>query len=149
MIRNIPNKYTKTLMLQKIDEHFQGQYNFFYLPIDFKVVVSADQNQCNMGYAFLNFVHSKHVKPFYKDMNNKKWEKFNSEKVCNITYGRIQGLETLISHLNNSNVMTQPVSDGPDIKESYRPYIAAGAAAENAKVQAHAEKHGRGRRFKE
>lgn len=75
-----------------------------------KYPCSLTQNQCNMGYAFLNFVHSKHVKPFYKEMNNKKWEKFNSEKVCNITYGRIQGLDTLISHLNNSNVMTQPVT---------------------------------------
>ena len=37
MIKNIPNKYTQKMLLQKIDEMHRMQYNFFYLPIDFKV----------------------------------------------------------------------------------------------------------------
>ena len=37
MVRHIPNKYTKQLLLQAIDERFEGTYDFFYLPIDFKV----------------------------------------------------------------------------------------------------------------
>ena len=49
MIRNIPNKYTQDLMLERVDRHFVKQYDFFYLPIDFK-------NKCNVGYAFINCV---------------------------------------------------------------------------------------------
>lgn len=37
MIKNIPNKYNQSLMLEKLDSNFKGTYDFFYLPIDFKV----------------------------------------------------------------------------------------------------------------
>lgn len=37
MVKNIPNKYTQKMLLQTIDKHLHGQYDFFYLPIDFKV----------------------------------------------------------------------------------------------------------------
>ena len=37
MIRNIPNKYTQKMLLSKVDECHKGLYDFFYLPIDFKV----------------------------------------------------------------------------------------------------------------
>jgi hypothetical protein len=34
MLRNIPNKYTQSTLLQAIDEKgFRGLYNFFYLPV--------------------------------------------------------------------------------------------------------------------
>lgn len=37
MIRNIPNKYDQSLMLQKLNSKFRSAFDFFYLPIDFKV----------------------------------------------------------------------------------------------------------------
>ena len=37
MMKNIPNKYTQIMILKKIDENHKKQYDFFYLPIDFKV----------------------------------------------------------------------------------------------------------------
>jgi hypothetical protein len=37
MIRNIPNKYSQTELLAAVNEHNEGKYDFFYLPIDFNV----------------------------------------------------------------------------------------------------------------
>ena len=100
MVRNIPNKYTQDLMLERIDRKFKGYYDFFYLPIDFK-------NKCNVGYAFINFLDIKAIIEFYLEFNNTKWERFNSEKICAIKYARIQGREALIKHFQNSSVMNQ------------------------------------------
>lgn len=102
MVRNIPNKYTKELMLETLDEEFKGAYDFFYLPIDFK-------NNCNVGYAFINFKDLKYIEPFYKRFNNKKWAIFNSEKICSIKYARIQGKEECERHFRDSSLMKQPV----------------------------------------
>eukprot|EP00826_Nyctotherus_ovalis_P061235 TRINITY_DN8695_c0_g1_i4.p2 TRINITY_DN8695_c0_g1~~TRINITY_DN8695_c0_g1_i4.p2 ORF type:complete len:199 (+),score=27.69 TRINITY_DN8695_c0_g1_i4:665-1261(+) len=38
MIKNIPNKYTQAMLLHKVDVSHNMQYNFFYLPIDPRVV---------------------------------------------------------------------------------------------------------------
>jgi len=103
MIRNIPNKYTKELMLETIDAYFHDAYDFFYLPIDFK-------NNCNVGYAFINFKDLKHIEPFYKRFDKKKWAVFNSEKICSIKYARIQGKEECEKHFRDSSLMKQTVS---------------------------------------
>jgi len=39
MIKNIPNKYTQSMLLQKINTSHHMQYNYFYLPIDLKVIL--------------------------------------------------------------------------------------------------------------
>ncbi|OIW21367.1 hypothetical protein TanjilG_02424 [Lupinus angustifolius] len=120
MIKNIPNKYTSKMLLVAIDEHCRGSYDFLYLPIDFK----AKQMQCwlcihkydrsSSNYSFL---------PGYaKAFNGKKWEKFNSEKVASLAYGRIQGKDSLIAHFQNSSLMNEdkrcrPIifhTDGPN-----------------------------------
>jgi len=91
---------------------------FFYLPIDFK-------NKCNVGYAFINFLSPLYIIPFYEEFYNKKWEKFNSEKVCDLTFARIQGKIALVNHFQNSSLMCEdkkcrPIifhSDGPNLGE--------------------------------
>jgi hypothetical protein len=100
MIKNIPNKYNLPLILETIDKNHKGTYDFFYLPIDFR-------NNCNVGYAFINFVDTRFIAPFYEEFAGKKWEKFNSEKICEIKYARIQGREALIQHFQYSSVMNQ------------------------------------------
>lgn len=60
-----------------------------------------------MGYAFLNFLESSTVKYFYSKFNETKWENFNSEKICQITYGRIQGREELCKHFEDSRIIQQ------------------------------------------
>ncbi|CAG9324497.1 unnamed protein product [Blepharisma stoltei] len=100
MIKNIPNKYTQKMLLQTIDKKFVGTYDFFYLPIDFK-------NKCNVGYAFIDFIDYRYIPAFYLEFEGKKWERFNSDKICSLAYGRIQGRQALIQHFQSSSVMNQ------------------------------------------
>lgn len=37
--------------------------------------------RCNVGYAFINMLRPHYVVPLVERFNNRKWEKFNSEKV--------------------------------------------------------------------
>ena len=100
MIRNIPNKYSQALLLDSINSRHKGRYDFFYLPIDFG-------NKCNMGYAFINLSSPHDVVSFYELWNNCRWSHFNSDKVCNITFARIQGRPALENHFLASTVMTE------------------------------------------
>jgi protein phosphatase 1 regulatory subunit 42 len=123
MIKNIPNKYDQEMLLTTIDRKYKGTYDFFYLPIDFK-------NKCNVGYAFINFMDPHTIAPFYEDFNNKKWEKFNSEKVCKITYARIQGKAALIDHFRNSSLMYEDAKCRPLIFTTYSDGTRSTAIAE-------------------
>lgn len=102
MIRNIPNKYTQKMLLQKIDINHYMKYDFFYLPID-------PNNNCNVGYGFINFINPLYIPRFYEDMNAKRWEKFNSEKICQLAYARIQGLKGLLEHFQCTGPTSQHV----------------------------------------
>jgi len=114
MIRNIPNKYTQKMLLAKVDETHKGLYDFFYLPIDFK-------NKCNVGYAFINLLTMESVIDFYNRHHSSTWEKFNSEKVCEITFARIQGKDQLIQHFQNSSLMNEDKKCRPIIFHSEGP----------------------------
>ncbi|CAA7042846.1 unnamed protein product [Microthlaspi erraticum] len=100
MIKNIPNKYTRKMLLAAIDETSRGTYDFLYLPIDFK-------NKCNVGYAFINMLSPTFIIALYEAFDGKKWEKFNSEKVASLAYARIQGKTALIAHFQNSSLMNE------------------------------------------
>ncbi|TDH67720.1 hypothetical protein CCR75_007989 [Bremia lactucae] len=108
MIRNIPNKYTQHMLLAEINRNHLGNYDFFYLPIDFK-------NKCNMGYAFINFIEALHIERFHKEFDGQKWTNFNSEKVCAISYARLQGKQAMVARFQNSSLL--------DKHESYRPLV--------------------------
>lgn len=100
MIRNIPNKYNQKMLVAALEENHKGHFDFLYLPIDFK-------NKCNVGYAFINFIEPRYIPGFYQEFHGKKWYRFNSEKICCITYARIQGKGNLIAHFQNSSLMNE------------------------------------------
>lgn len=68
-----------------------------------------------MGYAFISFKTHFSIVPFYNYLQGKKWKMFNSEKVCQLAYARVQGLESLINKFRDSKIMT----NNPE----YRPRI--------------------------
>ncbi|KAK2972183.1 hypothetical protein RJ640_030728 [Escallonia rubra] len=72
-----------------------SSYDFVYLPIDFI-------NKCNVGYGFVNMTSPEATLRLYKAFHHQNWEVFNSRKICEVTYARLQGVEALKEHFKNS-----------------------------------------------
>ncbi|RMD41465.1 hypothetical protein DV735_g3673, partial [Chaetothyriales sp. CBS 134920] len=100
MLRNIPNRVTSLTLKEILDETSHGTYDFMYLRIDFA-------NNCNVGYAFINFVDPLAIIPFAEAHQGKRWNAFNSDKIAEISYATIQGRENLIEKFRNSSVMLE------------------------------------------
>ena len=78
MIKNIPNKFKRDLLLNLINQNFKETYDLFFLPTD-------KNNNKNFGYSFIHFTSSYYIPFFYYLFNNKKWQNSNSQKTCEIT----------------------------------------------------------------
>ncbi|KAK4227949.1 putative meiosis protein [Podospora fimiseda] len=100
MLRNIPNKVDQAMLKRIIDQSSQGKYDFLYLRIDFA-------NNCNVGYAFINFVDPLDIIDFYNARANQKWNCFKSDKTAEISYATIQGKDCLVQKFRNSSVMLE------------------------------------------
>eukprot|EP00929_Paragymnodinium_shiwhaense_P026088 TRINITY_DN15588_c0_g2_i3.p1 TRINITY_DN15588_c0_g2~~TRINITY_DN15588_c0_g2_i3.p1 ORF type:complete len:296 (-),score=38.04 TRINITY_DN15588_c0_g2_i3:64-951(-) len=76
MLRNLPNDYTRDMLTELLDElGFSAQYDFVYLPVDFK-------RWAGLGYAFINMVSNEAAREvIYKMTGFQSWKR-NSGKVC-------------------------------------------------------------------
>ncbi|KAG6004894.1 hypothetical protein E4U21_000621 [Claviceps maximensis] len=95
MLRNIPNKVDQIMLKRIIDESSWGKYDFMYLRIDFA-------NDCNVGYAFINFVDPLDIIDFVEVRGNQR-----CDKVAEISYATIQGKDCLVQKFRNSSVMLE------------------------------------------
>ncbi|KAF5175978.1 Mei2-like, partial [Thalictrum thalictroides] len=105
---------------QITDNQPLSSYDFVYLPIDFN-------NKCNVGYGFVNMTTPEATLRLYKGFNKQHWEVFNSRKICEVSYARLQGLEALKDHFKNSKfacetddylpVLFTPPRDGKQLSE--------------------------------
>lgn len=128
MVRNIPNKYTQEIMLSLLeDAGLNGSFDFFYLPIDFR-------NRCGLGYAFLNFLSHADAVEAYNHFHNRRWDEFNSKKVCEVTYARVQGRDNLVQHFKNAKF---PSTDAEYCPLVYRHSQNATDSKDAGRVQAH------------
>eukprot|EP00397_Hematodinium_sp_SG-2012_P019035 GEMP01019541.1.p1 GENE.GEMP01019541.1~~GEMP01019541.1.p1 ORF type:complete len:340 (+),score=60.03 GEMP01019541.1:20-1039(+) len=111
MLKNIPNRYTQMMLIDLLNSKlgFYGTYDFLYLPIDFR-------NRCNMGYAFVNFLDKETAYKFRSVMHRRKLPACHSNKICEIAYARVQGLEANVEHYRNSPINGVPVP-------AYRPKL--------------------------
>jgi hypothetical protein len=104
MLRNIPNKYTQEVLLEELARYL-STIDFFYLPIDFR-------NQCNLGYAFLNFKDGSAAMDFQALYDGNRLERFpQSPKVLQVHMARVQGLQANVKRLRNSSVMGMLTED--------------------------------------
>ncbi|KIW97070.1 uncharacterized protein Z519_02462 [Cladophialophora bantiana CBS 173.52] len=94
MLRNIPNRVDQAMLKNLLDVTSRGRYDFMYLRIDFA-------NNCNVGYAFINFVD------FVLARAGKRWNCFASDKIAEVSYATIQGKDCLVQKFRNSSVMLE------------------------------------------
>ncbi|EJD52674.1 hypothetical protein AURDEDRAFT_55427 [Auricularia subglabra TFB-10046 SS5] len=108
MIKNIPNKMTDKNLIDFINEVCFRRIDFLYLRMDF-------MNNCNVGYAFVNFMSVHDLLDFAKAKLGVKWNMCSSQKVLQMTYANYQGKEALVEKFKNSCIM--------DERESWRPKV--------------------------
>ena len=95
MIRHIPNRYNYQNLVEEINIVCKDKYDFLYLPID-------PGNNCNLGYAFINFINPLHIVYFYDTFKSRKWLYFNSFKECDLTFAKYQGKSELTSNFEKN-----------------------------------------------
>jgi hypothetical protein len=112
MMRNIPNNYTRTMLLDLINrEGFHGAYDLVYLPIDFN-------SNAGFGYAFINLVSPEEAERFRLHFQGYTGWALTSEKVCDVMWSGVhQGLEAHIERYRNSPVMH------PSVPDDYKPVV--------------------------
>lgn len=138
----LPPQYSQQLLLNEINAAHKGKYDFFYLPIDFKNKCNVGYAFINFiepkaivpffkefnGQRYVSRVTVANLIDFvrwslihvarnfsYPCESSFRWRNFNSEKVCAISYARIQGKQSMISRFSNSSLMEK---DG-----EYRPLL--------------------------
>ena len=112
IIRNIPNKYTISLLLKELNHNFENKFDIVYLPQDYI-------NNSNLGFGFINFVNPMHLILFYEEFVNKKWNFFNSKKRCNLAYSKYQGKNELIKYILTKLGISSLDNNSENIKKSF------------------------------
>merc|ERR1719201_2365948 len=104
MLRNIPNRFTREMVVERLNLTFRGKFDFLYLPIDFA-------NKCNIGYAFINFRDTASCREFMAAFHGVESKEClpgcNSAKVCEVSYARVQGKEENVANLLSSPVLSE------------------------------------------
>lgn len=108
MLRNVPNRMAHDQLKVIIDQSSRGHYDFSYLRIDFG-------NNCNVGYAFVNFVRPELIIPFMEARVGKPWDIEIPDKLAEVSYATIQGQDCLIQKFRNSSVMQEYAGFRPKV----------------------------------
>lgn len=112
MIRNVPNNYTRTEVMELLDSQgFACKYDFLYFPIDF-------ETHAALGYAFVNLVSPEEAEKFRKVFEGFSGWAVRSGKVCSVVWTQQeQGLVAHVQRYRNSPLMHELVPD------EYRPVV--------------------------
>lgn len=107
VLRNTPTTYTRTKLLELLDANgFANQYDFVYVPFDFKF-------QKSVGFAFVNLTKPDHAEKFMKHFEAfTDWGVPGEWKAATVNWASPhQGLAAHVQHFKNSPVMHESVPD--------------------------------------
>mmetsp|Transcript_51738 Transcript_51738/g.136663 ORF Transcript_51738/g.136663 Transcript_51738/m.136663 type:complete len:366 (-) Transcript_51738:339-1436(-) len=106
MIRNLPHELLQSQLAVDMDAcGFKGEYDFVYLPMDFK-------SSANLGYAFVNVASPSKVHHFWAALDGYKEWTIPTAKVCQVGWSDPhQGLRANVHRYRNSPVMHEDVPD--------------------------------------
>merc|ERR1719409_1107386 len=101
-MRNLPNKYTQSMLLEELsDAGFRAKddFDFIYLPMDHTTAA-------NLGYCFINFVETALANAFAAAFQapGKKMRRFNSNKTVVVMPASIQGYERNYAYYSSTRV---------------------------------------------
>ena len=102
MIRNIPIKYTDDILIEEELKEFKGSFDCLYMPFDY-------EKKGNKGYAFINFVNPLHILYFHEKFSGKKWQLFESSKICELNSANFQGIYEIQKHSKNYKGYKKPL----------------------------------------
>ncbi|CAD8059503.1 unnamed protein product [Paramecium sonneborni] len=91
MLKNIPKYMRPSDLRNLLNKDFKSQFDFLYLPSD-------NNNEGNLGYAFVNFISPEIVLKFFKKYNNNKWS-INDKQICQLKYAKLQGRRDLMNQM--------------------------------------------------
>lgn len=106
MMRNVPNDYTRAMVLELLDSSgFAGRYNFLYVPTDFS-------RGAGLGYAFVNLSSAADAQELRSRLEGFRQWSVPSSKVCTVGWSNpCQGLQANIERYKNSPIMHDSVPD--------------------------------------
>jgi hypothetical protein len=112
MLRNLPNDYTRDMLVELLAfKGLDGQYDFLYLPFDFK-------KRAGLGYAFMNLVTPEDAMRAMESLQGFSTWKLPSHKVLQVSWSKpLQGLQANIERYRNSSVMH------PDVPDHFKPLL--------------------------
>eukprot|EP00746_Dinoflagellata_sp_MGD_P129727 gnl/MRDRNA2_/MRDRNA2_63838_c0_seq1.p1 gnl/MRDRNA2_/MRDRNA2_63838_c0~~gnl/MRDRNA2_/MRDRNA2_63838_c0_seq1.p1 ORF type:complete len:204 (+),score=20.70 gnl/MRDRNA2_/MRDRNA2_63838_c0_seq1:224-835(+) len=112
MIRNIPNRYTRKMLMDELDSlGFESTYDFIYVPMD-------KSTHWNVGYAFVNFIQPKDASNCMEKLTDYRFRRFrrSSGKVTQVSPAHIQGLIANMEHYSHTAVQSARI-------QSHRPLV--------------------------
>ena len=112
IIRNIPNRYTISLLINELNQNYYRKYDVVYLPQDYI-------NNSNLGFGFINFLEHMYLIMFYEEFVGKKWNCFNSNKRCQLAYSKYQGKNELIKYIHKKLGISSHYNNNENLKKSF------------------------------
>ena len=112
IIRNIPIRYSISILIKELNNKFFNKFDVVYLPKD-------HTNNYNLGFGFINFIEPIHLVLFCDKYEGKKWNCFNSNKRCHLAYSKYQGKKDLIKYIYKKVCISEHGNNKDNIKKSF------------------------------